>query len=283
MGTLYTIRSSASAMPEESFLQELTDIVAASGVKNLSTTGHLKVVQRGAGANLSVDFQTGNAFIMCPNSGNTYPVRHTGSVTNQAVTSNNSGQTRIDAAVVYIDLAVDATGNPGDNVAKFKIVAGTAGSGSAPSDSDIQTSVGANNGFLRCANITVANGAAQILNANITDTRTRFKLRSQIVYGTASDAATTTYDVSDANFITHVLGGNRTCAVIGDDVGVPFTIRFVQPPAGGPYTPTLWSNIDWQGDSLTFSTTANAADTVAFVKKSNGHYDAYIMGIGGTA
>lgn len=284
MGTLYTIRSGGTAHPEDSFLQELTDLIASSGVKDLSASGaHLKVVQRAAGANMSVDVSTGRAFVTCP-SGNTYPVRHTGSATNNAITANSSGQGRIDAVVVYIDLAASPT-STSDNVAKFMVVAGTpAGSPTAPSDATIQAAVGASNGFLRLANVTVANGESSITNAKITDMRTRYKLKAQIIPSDAVDASTTTYDVSQSNYITHLLGASgRNLAVIGDDVGVPFTIKWVQPSAGGPYTiGSWWANIDWFGGSaITLSTAANAADAATFIKKANGHYDAFIVGVGG--
>jgi hypothetical protein len=282
MGTLYTARSGGTAHPEDTFLQDLSDILAAGGVKDLnSTDNHFKVTERGAGVNMSVDVNTGRGFVKTTGIDNAYPVRHISSVSNVVITPNSSGNSRIDAIVLYIDTAASPTATV-DNVAKLKAVPGTpAGSPSAPSDADIQTSVGASNPWILLGYVTVANGAANIQNVSISDQRSRFKLKPQIQFKTATDGATVTFDVAKDNFFTETLGGNRTFAVSNTDIGVPFFVKVVQPSAGGPYTPTWWANIDWHGGAPTLSTTADKADTFMFVKKASGRYDGFHVGYGG--
>ena len=93
---------------------------------------------------------------------------------NLTVGANSSGNPRIDAVVAYVDLSVISTAsseNP--NAMKVDIVAGTsAGSPVAPTNSAIQTAVGASNPFIVLANIAVANGFSTITASTITDIRT---------------------------------------------------------------------------------------------------------------
>jgi hypothetical protein len=177
MGTLYTTRSGATAMTEDQFLQDLTDLLRSGGVKDLGSDNHFKVVPRSAGgANMSVDVGMGRAFVLGTGT-NAYPVRHTGSVTNKTVTNNSSGSARKDAVVLYIDTAASPTATA-DNVAKFMVVAGTpAGSPVAPDDAAIQSAVGASNPFLRLADLTVSNGETTIDSGDITDRRVGFIVR----------------------------------------------------------------------------------------------------------
>jgi len=101
---------------------------------------------------------------------------------NVAIASNSSGLTRIDAVVAWVDLTVvnsTSSNNPG--ASKVTVVQGVNG-GSAPSDSDIQTGIGAGNPFMRICNVTVASGSISIVNANISDQRT---LLPALVYTTS--------------------------------------------------------------------------------------------------
>lgn len=167
--TLYTLRSGGTAHPETSVLQELTELIQASGVTSLGGDNHFKVSEKGSGANMSVDIAAGKAFVRKSTS-NTYPIRSTATV-NVLIGANSSGNPRIDAIVLYNDLAASPNSDA-SNVATIVAVAGTPGaSPSAPSDSDIATSIGSSNPFIRLANVAVANGASSIVNANITDTR----------------------------------------------------------------------------------------------------------------
>jgi len=156
---------------EEGFYRPFRKILSTVGVMSLTD---LAVSQRGAGANKSVDIAAGDAFFTYNNYAfygwNTATLNDSSTV----IADNSSGNPRIDAVVVYIDLTVvDSTNSNNPNALKFKVVAGTpAGSPTAPTDPTIQSSVGSGNPFLRLANVAVSNGFTSIVNANITDTRT---------------------------------------------------------------------------------------------------------------
>lgn len=257
MGTLNTIRSGASAMAEDIFLQDITDLLTSGGVKDLGSDDHLKVTERGAGANMSVDVETGRAFVL-GSSGNAYPVQHTGSVSNVTITANTSGSTRVDAIVVWIDTAAtpDSTAS---NVAKLKAVVGT--SASALSDAAIQTDLGAGIPFLRLANVTVVNGASSIEDDDISDARAAFSLR-----GLNTDGWTTVIE-------TWTRTGNHQFTISGSgDLTSKYTpgtkVRYKD---GGSYeygyvlsssysnptnTITLFTNADYEMANTTITDTA---------------------------
>lgn len=184
---IYTLRSGATAHPEDSVMQDMTDLIETGGVVDLSGTDHLKVVQRAAGANMSVDIGTGRGFIK--GSANAYPVRNTAAI-NVAVTNNTSGNPRKDAVVLYIDLA-QSPDSTASNVVKSAVVAGTpAASPAAPTDGVIQTAVGGSNPFLRLANVTVANNETAIDNADIADARVETKINFDNIPYVDEDAMT---------------------------------------------------------------------------------------------
>lgn len=132
-------------------------------------------VSQHATPNGTVDIAIGDIFI-------TYQsyVFHgfTDAINTVTITSNSSGNPRVDAVVAYEDLSVvssSSNNNPG--ALKFLVVAGTpAGSPTAPSGSTIQAAVGAGNPYYILANVAVANSFTTITNSNITDRRTRFLL-----------------------------------------------------------------------------------------------------------
>lgn len=176
MGTLYTLRTGASAHPEDSVLQQITDLISASGVTLLAS--HFLVAQQ-ASPDMTVKVAVGRAFIK--GLGNAYPVRMDDSVSNVPISSNGSGNSRKDAVVLYIDISAGAN-TDASNVAKLIAVAGTPGASPvAPSDADILTALGATTPFLRLANVTVASGATTILTANILDMRVQVQLNSNFI------------------------------------------------------------------------------------------------------
>lgn len=273
---IYTMRSGATAHPEDSVLQPFTDLVRDSGVLDLNTTdNHLKIVQRAAGANMSVDVGVGRGVIK--GSGNAYPVRNTTAI-NAVVTSNSSGNPRIDAVVLYIDLAESPT-TTADDVVKTAVVAGTpAASPVAPLDAAIQSSVGASNPFVRLGNVAVANNAASITNANITDARVQFKTKHQLKADTKVFGATPAYDVSQTNdYIMTITANVTSMTVTGFTIDVPFILRFAQGGSGG-YTVAFFSNIDWPDDTPVVTTTVNKKDAFMFIPRANGRFEGYLMG-----
>ena len=275
--TLYTLRSGGTAHPEDSFLQYFSDLVVLSGVKDLSTDAHFKVTEKGGGADMSVDIATGRAMIRGTSS-NVYPARNTATI-NKAIGNNASGNARIDAVVVYIDLAASPDAGS-TNVAKTLVVAGTpAASPTPPSDSDIQTAVGGSNPFLRLAEVAVANGAVTIVNANITDKRVRVKMRYSNRFLAISGAATITLDFSQYPMQEVLL--DRATTTFNEPTGVsidePFIVNLKQ-DATGNRAIVWWSNIDWYGGTPTITPTASKADSYVFIKRSSGRYDGYIAG-----
>lgn len=164
---IFTLRTGATGHPEDSVLQTITDQIDASGVYSL--VGNDFKAQAQATPDLTVKVIKGRAYIEAP-SGNSYPIR-ADSDSNVSVPANSSGNPRIDALVLFIDLSA-APNTDASNVAKLQVVQGIpAPLPSAPTDGTIQTEIGASNPFLRLANITVASGATSITNANIADTR----------------------------------------------------------------------------------------------------------------
>jgi len=272
---IYTFRSGASAHPEDTVLQELTELITVGGVSDMSTDNHWKVSEKGAGANMSVDIAVGKCFIR-GTSTNTYPCRNT-SIVNKVIGGNSSGNTRIDAVVIYVDKAASPD-TEAANVGTLVIVPGTpAALPVAPTDAEIQTAVGAANPFLRLADITVVNGAASIVNANIADKRVRFRTRHHLHEYEDTDASTITFDVSKNNYHKVEITANRTLAVIGDSFGDSFVVKIKQDGTGG-HTVTWWSNIDWFGGTPVLTPTANKVDAFLFVKKADGRYDGYVIG-----
>lgn len=273
---IYTIRTGATAHPEDSVMQPFTDLILSGGVLDLNTTDkHLQIVERGAGANMSVDVSPGRGVIK--GSGNAYPVRNTAAI-NAAVTSNSSGNPRKDAVVLYIDLAESPT-TTADDVVKTAVVAGTpAASPTAPADAAIQTAVGASNPFLRLADITVAHNETAINTADITDMRVQFKTKHQLLVSTKAFSATPAYDVSQYNDQIMTLTANITSMTLtGYTVDVPFILRFVQGGSGG-YTVAFFSNIDWFDSTPVVTPTLNKKDAYMFIPRSNGRFEGFTMG-----
>ncbi len=129
------------------------------------------VVSAGTGMNVSIS--TGDGLI---STGTGFARRiGTDAVNTVPVTAASSANPRIDAVVAYIDNAVTPTVNVVDNtndILKFKVVAGTAAaSPTRPTDSQIQTSVGAGNPFMVLAYVTIPTGATSTSIATFVDVR----------------------------------------------------------------------------------------------------------------
>lgn len=175
--SLRTLRTGATAIPEDNILQTITDMVAASGISSKASGTHFTIQQQST-PDMTVKVKAGRAYIK-ESSANAYPVI-LDSDTSVAIGANSSGSTRIDAVVLYIDKAASANSDA-SNVAKLMAVQGTT---VAPTDGAIQTAVGAGNPFLRLADISVSSGTTSIVTANITDKRVpvRFQLSDVSFY-----------------------------------------------------------------------------------------------------
>jgi hypothetical protein len=87
-----------------------------------------------------------------------------------------------------------------------------------------------------------------------------------------ADAATITFDMSVANSHSVTLGGNRTLAVTGDQVGQGFRVALTQDGTGSR-TVTWWSGIIWRnGSAPTLPTAAGALALLEFFKAASGVY-----------
>jgi len=126
---------------------------------------HLEVTERGAGANMSVDVDTGAALVYGKRYKNT-------AVVNLTIAANASGNPRIDRVVaVWNRQAVAYTGvtpNISPKTCRLAVLQGTpAASPTAPA----LTQTAATVYMIPLAQVAVANGAASILSADITDER----------------------------------------------------------------------------------------------------------------
>lgn len=169
---VYTLRTGASAHPEDSVLQTITDLIKSSGLIDISGD-QLQVVEQ-ASPDMTVKVNDGRAYIK-GTTGNAYPVR-VDTDTNVAISANASGNDRIDVLILYIDKSA-AADDEASNVAKLYVVEGTpAGSPVAPDNTAIQADIGASNPYILLAEIEVANGASSITNSEITDSRSLLSL-----------------------------------------------------------------------------------------------------------
>jgi hypothetical protein len=99
-------------------------------------------------------------------------------------------------------------------------------------------------------------------------------------WGTATDAATTTYDLSSNDKWKHTLGGNRTLALANVGDGQAFILRLAQ-DATGSRTVTWWSGITWMttgGAVPTLATAASKVNVFSFVQTGTNAYDGFVVG-----
>lgn len=191
------MRSGGAQHPEEivNFLD--SRLIISSGIFNKSGGGF--AVEQETVPAMSVKVAQGYAFLRKSDGSMVYPVRLSGADASAVIGANSSGNSRIDAVVLYIDLSASANSDI-SNVAKLAVVAGTpAGSPVAPSDGDIQTALGASNPFIRLANVTVASGAVSIVTANISNKAPSAKLTGQTFDWMDADG---NWTASDANTIS---------------------------------------------------------------------------------
>ncbi len=276
--SIYTLRSGATSHPEDSVMQFFTDFVNSSGVLFVSDD-HFKVVENSPIPDMTVKVKQGRAYVTkSAIATNVYPVR-SDAEESVIISSNSSGNPRIDAVVLYIDKSVipnfDAS-----NVAKIVAVEGSpAAAPQPPTDDEISTVIGVNNPFLRLAEVFVASGATEITNSDITDKRVRAILRSSLArYKQNTDESTITFNMEEAEVHSVTLGGNRILVFANVSVGQVFTIRLKQDGTGSR-TVTWPSGINWaDGVAPTLTTTANKTDVFSFICTGSGAYDGFVVG-----
>jgi hypothetical protein len=154
---------------------DLSNVAVNFFAAGVVLAGDYQVTEQ-ASPNMTVKVNTGTAYVYKADGTNAYVTKLTATA-NVTIPSNSSGNPRIDAIVIKVDLGASPN-KDADNVATLIDVQGTpAPSPVAPTDGAIQTAVGSGNPFYRLANVTVANGAVSITNANIADTRIQTPLK----------------------------------------------------------------------------------------------------------
>ena len=134
----------------------------------------LKVSQRGAGANMSVDVSIGDAVIEREDDTYSHPAWND-AVLNQLISTADGSNPRRDIVVMYIDYNETPDPDVSNNtngVVKIAVIPGTpAGSPSDPSDGTIQSAVGSGNPFIKLGRVRVGTGVTSISNSVIDDLR----------------------------------------------------------------------------------------------------------------
>lgn len=144
------------------------DFLSVGVANNRGTNDDLKVIQRAAGANMSVDVNSGVGYVQITKLGYTWKTRFENTATiNVPIANNATGATRVDAIIMRVDVDGVPDANAA-NIGTVEVILGT--SAVALSDGAIQTAIG-NDGFYRLADIAVPNSASSIVTAYITDQR----------------------------------------------------------------------------------------------------------------
>lgn len=155
-------------MPAVDLRQLIAAVVASEGVR---TAADLKVTQRGAGANMSVDVAAGTCLIQDDHaSGGGFYGYTLGSTANVAVGTANATNPRIDRVVVKI---LDNALGDASNSASVVVVAGTATAGATLSN--LTGAAAVPNSSLLLANVLVPAASSSVTNGNI-DTTVRQSL-----------------------------------------------------------------------------------------------------------
>lgn len=153
---------------ESGHLRAISKIIRGNVITGLA------VVQRAAGANMSIDIGIGDGLVM--RSDGTYGHQvFNDAAENKTVTTADGSNPRRDIVVVYIDYGQTpstAVSNNTNGVVKSLIVAGTpAGSPVDPADATIQSAVGSGNPWFSVGRVRVPAGQTSISNSLIDDLR----------------------------------------------------------------------------------------------------------------
>lgn len=271
-----SIRSGATALPENSVAHLTIDLIKRAGVVSL-VDDHLKVEESNP-QGLSVKINVGRLFLKKTDD----MIYHGYSDAEETVslTANSSGNTRIDAIVAYVDKAVSPNSDASNDVLKFTAVAGTpASSPVAPTDNEIATALGASNPFERIAEVEVVNGASAIANGKITDKRRRFRTVNTNEIKSLSYNASIQLDGDDTNIFEVEATGDITFSVTNFEVGEFVYLRIARNAATAPNY-TFWAGIEWADGSAPDVSANGEADALIFFKRGASSWDGYISAQG---
>lgn len=126
-----------------------------------------QVIQSGT-PGMSVQVTLGKAFLYI-GSKSSYFGSYLDTTTTLSITSNSSGSTRIDIICIKFDTSVTSDAL-GDNIVTLQVVVGTPGAGVPATPAN----------YTKFAEVSVANNAVSIVNANITDKRLFMKFNSSL-------------------------------------------------------------------------------------------------------
>lgn len=142
------------------------------GVATTFNAASLQVVQRSAGANMSVDVSIGDAHLQLPNTNYSF-WSWTDAVTNVTISAADPTNPRIDTIIAWVDTSVTTTAsNNSPGSFKFTAIAGTpAGTPAAATNSAIQTALGSTIAWVKLATVLVGASATTITTSVITDAR----------------------------------------------------------------------------------------------------------------
>lgn len=163
----------------------------------------LKVAQRAAGANMSVEVPVGAAWVRGSNTARQglYNVYNDATV-NPAISANASGNPRVDQIILRVYDSVD--GAAAQDLATIEVITGTGTAGAQitnPAAANYRAGAAAlPSSSLLLADVLVANGAASIVTANIVDRRpwARGAYRRILRTSTPMTTSSTTFALIDA-------------------------------------------------------------------------------------
>lgn len=269
--------------------------VFTSGVPvNFGSTS-MQVVQRGAGANMSVDVSIGDVHLERPTGDYSF-WGWQDAVSNVAITTAPVTNSRIDAIVASVDVSLASTTNSNSPGAlKFQAIAGTvSGSPTAPVDATIQTALGSTVAWTRLANVTVGTSVTSIVTGNISDQRADVKLRAATVVDASTNEllklSSTASAVNEITVGNAATGNGPTISATGNDTNIDIRLT----PKGTGNVKKAGNNIDWweelgrttlgsAGDIITVSISARKFLKVLLYIKASGVADVAIRFNGDTA
>ena len=271
---IYTLRSGGTAHPEASVLQVISDMVSVAGVYAVTTNLHFDITEK-AIPDLGVLVHEGRAYIKGVS---TYPVRADADES-LVIASNSSGNPRIDAVVLYIDLSATANADSSNVATLFDVQGTPAASPIAPTTGDIQTAIGASNPFIKLAEVLVVSGATQILNADITDTRPQFYTYIYTEeWVDLVDGATINIDLALGRKFRVTITASRILALLNKSNGKTFVLRITQGGTGS-HSVTWWGDLAWVSASEPdLTTTAGKADELVFNCLDNTDTEGFVVG-----
>lgn len=209
----------ATIYDDQDVAQLQTDFVTEGVADGTGSGTDVQVSQRAAGANMSVDIAVGRVYVDITWSGRTLKVRIDNlAIANAVVDANSSGSNRIDAALAVIDTTVTPNA-AGSNIGTLTVLKNTTGTPTVTMSDGAITGLLGHANWYRIANITVANGATSITNANISDTRQSVGWKNVFsIYELAEQASDPAAAANKGKLYSKDYSG-RTELVYRDDAG----------------------------------------------------------------